>query len=80
MKEYRITYIANTEMCKINPHKDGCLRTEIIQADSKTNAILTFHSSFDFMPEQEYRHGKKLSGGHNIMPMVWEVTENKKVL
>lgn len=68
MPTYKITYVTNSDYCRINPSHKDCQRDITIEAPSKSQAVTELHR--DMVPETDTK-------GHsrNIVPIVWEIKE-----
>jgi len=66
-----ITFIKNNEYCDVCPSDTECHVQETIEAESKTEAVMALHRSFNFMKVRD----SKIRGYDNqtCVPIVWSV-------
>jgi hypothetical protein len=66
--KYRIVLIKNSDYCQLKPDDDTCHYSVIVEADSKTEAIMKMHESAGMT-----RSIGTKKGGGKILPEVWEI-------
>lgn len=62
--KYKVICLHNSDYCKLKPSDTVCQYTIEVEAESKEEARMLFHSD---MVRENYNHNA------NIMPMLWEV-------
>ena len=70
MRKYIITYLSNTDYCKIKPEDLECHTKITIEANNKAEAISKLHDRFDYANMTGVKQES-----YNKFPEIWEVVE-----